>query len=178
MKYNIVYLTLGGGKFLGQLLTVGLDNLAKEYFDLYDKNHVPWMEREDMFYYNENIGIYTSNGYTFSEIADLENLIFINTSDEESINRIEKRNQCVSTSMKNPRIRDIRLKYHNECHGFLRHNNINFFDFDYGDFWNRDKFLQSMTKFGKYFNIDFKTEVLLYAQKKWIYSNIQKMNKR
>ena len=177
MKYNIVYLTLGGGKFLGQLMTVGLDNLEKEYFDVYDKNHVAWMKREDMFYYNQNIGMHTSNGYTFREIAEFENLIFINSTDEESNDKIEQRNQYVSTSMKNPKIRDIRIKYHNECYGFLKHNNINFFDFHYGDFWHRDNFVKSMLKFGEYFNIEFKPEVLLYAQKKWIYSNIQKMNK-
>ena len=177
MYYNIVYLTLGGGKFLGQLMTVGLDNLEKEYFDTYDRNHVAWMEREDMFFYNDNINMSCSNWYTFDEIAKLENLIFINTIDKESIDKIEQRNQYISTSMKNPKIRDVRMKYHNECYRFLKYNNINFFDFDYRDFWNKDKFLQSMIKFGKHFNINFKIEVLRYAQKKWIYSNIQKMNK-
>ena len=176
MYYNIVYLTLGGGKFLGQLMTVGLDNLEKEYFDTYDRNHVAWMEREDMFFYNEKINMSGSHVFTFREIAKLENLIFINTMHEASCNKIEQRNQYVPTAMENSDVKNIRIKYHNECYGFLKSNNIDFFDFDFQNFWNREHFLKSMHELGKHFDINFDTEVLKYAHKKWSNANLRGWN--
>jgi hypothetical protein len=175
-KYHIRYPTLGGGKFLAQLLTIGLDNIDKEYFNLYDRNDIPWVEREDMFFYNKKIEVLCSHVNTFREIAKLENLIFINTIHEESFDRIEKRNLHVLTSMENEKVKDLRIKYHNECYGFLKYNNIDFFEFDFRNFWDRKRFLQSMHELGKHFDIKFDTEVLKYAHKKWHNANIRGWN--
>ena len=57
MEYNINYLTLGGGKFLGQVLTFGLNKLDENYFDLYDDNSSKWMTREDVFDYDKKIKV-------------------------------------------------------------------------------------------------------------------------
>jgi len=178
MKYHIVYLTLGGGKFLGQLMTVGLDKLGKEYFDLYNNVDSPWMEREDKFSYKENIDIQCSNSMTFREVAELENLIFINTANAESHSRIQQRNEYVSTSMKNSQVRDLRIKYHDECYAYLKNNKNKFFDFDYQNFWNREHFLQKMNTLGQHFDIDFDTEVLRYAHNRWMNSNLQYRSKK
>jgi hypothetical protein len=172
-KYHIRYVPLSGGKFLAQLLTVGLDNLGKEYFDLYDRNDLPWMERENKFFYHKNIDLDCTHNFTFREIAGLENLVFINTMHDESIAKIEFRNQYVSNSMNNSMVKKLKIKYSNECYEFLKSNNVDFFNFDHRDFWNGEQFLLSMNNLGKYLNIQFDTEVLKYAHRKWVKSNIQ-----
>ena len=174
-RYNIRYVPLSGGKFLAQLITVGLDNIGKEYFDLYGNNDIPWTERENKFFYNKNIDLDCTHNFTFREIAKLENLVFINPRHDECLSKINLRNQYILTSMKDRTVNDLKIKYSNECHEFLKSNKVNFFNFDHQNFWNSEQFLHSMDNLGKYINIKFDTEVLKYAHKQWLKSNIQCM---
>lgn len=171
-KYHIRYLPLSGGKFLGQLLTVGLDKCSKHYFDLYDKKNISWTTREDMFLYHKDVDVKCSHTSSFRKISELENLIFISTTDDESIDKVKLRNRHVSTAMKNVDFQDLKIKYHNECHTFLTYSEIDFFDFKFKNFWNRQHFLDTMEKLGKYIDIEFDEKILVYAHKKWIQSNI------
>ena len=172
MEYNINYLTLGGGKFLGQLLTYSLNNLNENYFDLYNDNSAKWMTRENVFDYDKKIKVQGTHEMSFDETANCQNLIFINATSEQSIEKINERNSYIETSMRNYAMRNLKLKYHIECYKFLTRNNAKFFDFDYMSFWNKASFLNETKSLGDYLNIQFDPKVLSYAHNKWIKSNL------
>jgi len=173
MKYNIIYLTLAGGKFLGQIMTTGLEKCNKEYFDLYDNNDFDWMSREDTFHYNENLAINGTHNLTFQEIKNLSNLIFVSTSDKESKNRIFDRNRYISTSMRDMVIRDLKIKYHDECLNYLKENLVNFFEFKHINLWRYNTFLESIEELERHFNLSFDRDILKYGYQKWIKSNMK-----
>jgi len=172
--YSIIYLTLGGGKFLGQILTAGLEKIDKEYFDFYDDDHIDWMSREDNFHYNDKITMRGTHSFSFNEIAKLPNLIFVSVSDDESKEKIIERNKYISTSMDNNMIMDVRMKYHHECLNFLKTHNVDFFEIRHIDFWRYETFLKITERLEKHFNLSFNNDVLKYAHKKWIKSNIKR----
>tara|TARA_R100000734_G_C3316994_1_gene109775 strand:+ start:71 stop:610 length:540 start_codon:yes stop_codon:yes gene_type:complete len=172
MEYNINYLTLGGGKFLGQVLTFGLNKLDENYFDLYDDNSSKWMTREDVFDYDKKIKVQGTHEMSFEETANCQNLIFINATSEQSIEKINERNTYIETSMRSYAMRNLKLKYHIECYKFLLRNKTKFFDFDYMSFWNKDTFLKQTKSLSDYFNFQFDPKVLSYAHRKWIKSNL------
>jgi|DEB0MinimDraft_6_1074348.scaffolds.fasta_scaffold79323_2 hypothetical protein len=169
--YNVVYLTLGGGKFLGQMLTALLEKKDKTFFDLYDNNDKKWTDREEDFHYHKNLKVVCSWEYTFDQCKDLKNLIFINTQSQYSQKLIAHRNKYIPTSMIDYKIYDVRSKYHFEMYRFLKTNHVNFFDFDFENLSQPETFYKSIKDLCEFFGIDYEENLVKYGFGKWQQSN-------
>lgn len=168
---NIVYMTLLGGQFLGQIITSAIDDTNQ--WELYDNHIMDWSDRETLFKINPNIKITWSHLVSFKQVYDMENLVFISCNDEESLKIMQRRNKYINTSVKDFLVLETRQRYHQELYNYLIDHDKKFFHFTFNELWERKSFSNKIRECMTYLQLPFDEEKNNNAHKKWMYANIK-----
>jgi hypothetical protein len=163
-------MTLLGGQFVGQVFSAS--NGSDIDFELYDNSDISWDERELMFSTLSTVNVDWSHMLSFSQVAEMDNLVFISCNTDQDLQLLHRRNKYISTQMRNYRIMDVRLRYHRELFNYLVDKKIDFIEIQFNEFWEGNKFLNKIQQCMQKFDIHFDKNLITNAHKKWVYANI------